>query len=396
VTCDQYRTLARGHITRWLQVAPYRSQRSRVVCKTRTSAGSAEFGSNRNTTADLLDIDAAFHWLCHQRRDWPADADIWDLRFRWLTERRAVQQALHRGEYRFEPLSRMTKADGEVLHVWSARDALVLKAMVMVLQDRLPVSKRCTHVKGHGGAKAAVRAVRDRLGDNAFVMRTDVKGYYDNIDQHRMLDRLARYVKDRTVLNLLWQAMRRSVTWGGLYRDCERGISRGCPLSPLLGGFFLHELDVEMARQDVFYVRFMDDILILSPTRWRLRRAVKAVNAGLASLGLDKHPDKTFIGRVEKGFDFLGYHFHPSGLQPAGATWEKFVAHLTRLYEQQRVTRSDAVGTYVRRWLGWLCGGLDNGSDPADLRGLLRYPTDPSELGAAPPHPPHHQQRNCQ
>ncbi len=55
-------------------------------------------------------------------------------------------------------------------------------------------------------------------------------------------------------------------------------------------------------------VRFMDDILVLAPTRWKLGRAVKAVNEVLASLRLEKHPDKTFIGRIERGFDFLGYH----------------------------------------------------------------------------------------
>ena len=33
----------------------------------------------------------------------------------------------------------------------------------------------------------------------------------------------------------------------------------------------------------------------------------------LNDLSLDKHPDKRFIGRVEKGFDFLGYHFSRHG-----------------------------------------------------------------------------------
>ena len=132
-------------------------------------------------------------------------------------------------------------------------------------------------------------------------MRTDMKGYYDNIDQYRMIERLGRHVKERPVLNLLWQVMRSTVTWGGLYRDCERGISRGRPLSPLLGAFFLYELDVEMSRQDVFYVRFMDDILVLAATRWKLRRAVKTVNAMFGSLGLEKQPDKTFIGRIKRG-----------------------------------------------------------------------------------------------
>ena len=64
-----------------------------------------------------------------------------------------------------------------------------------------------------------------------------------------------------------------------------------------------------MEKSGLFHVRFMDDILVLTPSRWKLRRAVDAVNEMLARLGLDKHPDKTFVGRIEKGFDFLGYHF---------------------------------------------------------------------------------------
>ena len=90
------------------------------------------------------------------------------------------------------------------------------------------------------------------LPRNTFVFRTDARGYYEHIDQHRMLEQLARYAKDRTLLNLLWQAMRRSVTWGGLYRDCERGISRGCPLSPLLGAFHLYQLDRAMEHSGLF------------------------------------------------------------------------------------------------------------------------------------------------
>jgi hypothetical protein len=236
------------------------------------------------TLASDTVIDAAYHWLCQQRRHWPADTEIWDLRFHWPGEKHRIQQALLRGKYRFNALSRITKANGETIHVWSSRDALVLKALANVLADHLPVCKCCTHVKGHGGAKGAVRAVQKHLPKHSFVLRTDVKGYYDNIDQYRMMERLGRYVQERPVLNLLWQVMRRTVTWGGLYRDCERGISRGCPLSPLLGAFFLYELDLEMGRQDVFYVRFMDDILVLAETRWKLRRAAKTVNVPIPRL----------------------------------------------------------------------------------------------------------------
>jgi len=56
-----------------------------------------------------------------------------------------------------------------------------------------------------------------------------------------------------------------------------------------------------------------------------------------ASRGLDleKHPDKTFIGRIARGFDFLGYHFGPEGLAMAARTIEPFVERALRLYEQE-------------------------------------------------------------
>ena len=58
----------------------------------------------------------------------------------------------------------------------------------------------------------------------------------------------------------------------------------------------------------------MDDILILAPSRWQLRRAIATMNGVLADLGLEQHPDKTTIGPVARGFDFLGYTYSAAGL----------------------------------------------------------------------------------
>src|SRR5262249_40938587 len=82
-------------------------------------------------------------------------------------------------------------------------------------------------------------------------------------------------------------------------------------------GNYLLDLERAFERTGLFYVRFMDDIVVLAPTRWRLRAAVRQVQQTLTTLGLATHPDKTFIGRVERGFDFLGYHITPHGLSVA-------------------------------------------------------------------------------
>ncbi len=228
-------------------------------------------------TSDAV-LDAAYAWLFHRRRDYPVDADVWSFRWHWPGEKRRIRTDLLAGDFRFGLLDRITLKVGSNIDLWSARDALVLKALAIVLADVLPVSPCCTHVKGHGGATAAVRQVMAGLGDNRFVLRTDVKSYYASIDHVLLMDRLARHIDDRATLNLLGQYMRRTAERGGSFWDHERGISLGCPLSPLMGAFFLDELDRRMERTGLFYVRFMDDILVLAPTRWKLRRAVKAVN----------------------------------------------------------------------------------------------------------------------
>jgi hypothetical protein len=141
----------------------------------------------------------------------------------------------------------------------------------------------------------------------------------------------------------------------------KSGIALGCPPSPVLGSFFLHELDVHFEESGLFYIRFMDDILVPAPTRWKLRRAVKMVNQALDALRLEKHPEKTFIGRVEKGFDFLGYHLRPGRIEVCRDTLRRFAQHALRLYEREHgPSESQALlGEYVRRWAAaGLCASL--------------------------------------
>ena len=48
-------------------------------------------------------------------------------------------------------------------------------------------------------------------------------------------------------------------------------MSLGSPLSPLMGTLYLKRLDDRMAKLGCFYIRYMDDWVILAPTRWKLR-----------------------------------------------------------------------------------------------------------------------------
>ncbi|RQQ99110.1 reverse transcriptase domain-containing protein, partial [Burkholderia stagnalis] len=109
-------------------------------------------------------------------------------------------------------------------------------------------------------------------------------------------------------------------------------------------------------------VRYMDDFLIFAKTRWQLRKAVKQLNQFMDSYGFEQHPDKTFIGKVDKGFDWMGFLFTAQGCTAvAPRALANHLAKLRRLYEQaRRLTenqRRQRVAEYRRRWLAWLQTG---------------------------------------
>ncbi len=95
--------------------------------------------------------------------------------------------------------------------------------------------------------------------------------------------------------------------------------------------------------------------VVIAPTRWKLREAIRNVNRTLNMQSVEKHPDKTFIGKVEIGFDFLGYFMKPGSVMVAVNTLTKFVLHVSRLYEQG--ADKGRIGKYVIHWCRWAMAG---------------------------------------
>jgi len=138
-------------------------------------------------------LETAFDWLCKRRVNYAHSADVWNVRFRWAEIKVQLQRDLLGGQYRFSPLRRI-QPHGECIELWNALDALVLKALAIVLNRRLDLARSCYHLTGKDGeekrgAKAAVRRICSRLSENQFVFRSDVKSYYASIDHGVLLAR---------------------------------------------------------------------------------------------------------------------------------------------------------------------------------------------------------------
>ncbi len=249
--------------------------------------------------------------------------------------------------------------DGRCFAWWGPRSRRLLCLSLYTLRDQLKnvLSFHCRHVKGRGGLKGAVRELARRVGSFRFVARFDIAAYYDSMQHETIMGLLDTAGVDETLRSVVQQYLALPDL-----NQTGRGMVAGGSLSPLLGALYLLPLDNTMHRHVVtgriHYVRYMDDIIILAKTRWHLRAAIRSLNEAIASVGLCLHQEKRFVGRMDKGFDFLGYQIHPSRrLRPSAESLRCLVVRAGRLYEQ-----GDDIGRlrqYVTRWTPWLWGALD-------------------------------------
>lgn len=105
------------------------------------------------------------------------------------------------------------------------------------------------------------------------------------------------------------------------------GISRVCALRPLIGAALLHHIDGDFAslnQEDNFYARYMGDFVLLTRTRWQLRRGIVRLADYFDAGGFERHPDKTQTGRNGtasagwvSGSGLRGRHRAPGTEQPS-------------------------------------------------------------------------------
>ena len=311
----------------------------------------SEVTSNQN-------LKSAFSFICKARNNEHHNSDIWSVRRNWREVRTKIRNTLQNGQYQLSPVALFRcKTTGRYLTRWSSVDAIVLQAISFVISKIVgeQTDLRCTHIKGNGGLKGATTMVNDSLRQQAyrFVIKSDVANFYDSMDHQRVMDCCKTVIKDKKIQTIIAQYLNRVEVINAKHNLVEKGIAMGCPLSPLMGALILKSLD-KMLGLYYFYVRYMDDWVILTRTRQQCRRLVKKMHEIMHRLKFKLAIDKTYIGKIENGFDFLGYRFNHKGIVGlAKKTIHNFISRLRVLYEQNATDLR--IAQYVRRWMRCFC-----------------------------------------
>jgi group II intron reverse transcriptase/maturase len=145
-----------------------------------------------------------------------------------------------------------------------------------------------------------------------WVVETDIANCFEAIPHDRLMTAVEERVVDRHILKLLRALLRAGVMEEGTVRRRTSGTPQGGVISPLLCNVYLHRLDRDwQARGCGVLVRYADDLVVMCSSQAEARRALAALEAVLAELGLDLKQAKTRIVHLAEGgegFDFLGFH----------------------------------------------------------------------------------------
>jgi RNA-directed DNA polymerase len=247
----------------------------------------------------------------------------------------SLQEELKNGEYQPQPVERVwiPKPGSQELRplgVPVVEDRVVEMAVRNVIE---PILEKTFAEHSYGfrpgrGAKDALRRVVQLLDEgNGWVVDADIKGYFDNIPQDKLMAALAEHISDGKVLELIEKFLKKGVMERGKgWQPTELGTPQGAVISPLLANVYLNGLDHLMERQGREMIRYADDFVILCTSRKEAEEALAEVRKWMEPAGLTLHPIKTRIVNATEagGFDFLGYHFERGYRWPRTKSREKF------------------------------------------------------------------------
>jgi len=192
-------------------------------------------------------------------------------------------------------------------------DRWVQQAMLQILE---PVFDPTFHTSSHGfrkrrGAASAIAEAKGHLETGCrVVVDIDLSKFFDRVHQQRLLSRLGQRVQDPRILDLVRRMLKAKVVLpDGMRVSTETGTPQGGPLSPLLSNIVLDELDWELERRGLRFVRYADDFEVFVRSKRAGRRVMASIRRFLERrLRLLVNEEKSAITRPED-VHFLGFRF---------------------------------------------------------------------------------------
>jgi retron-type reverse transcriptase len=239
--------------------------------------------------------------------------------------------------YKYSPymeklISKGRNKNPRVISIPTIKDRIVLYVLKETLHRIFPkcVNNQLVNVK----IKELAYVISSKKTGS--IIKIDLKGFYDSINQQILLDKINAGIKSDFFLSLIEKAITNPTVPKKYAKDDKDsyyqylGIPQGLAISNILANIYLNDFDGNISKHCEYYYRYVDDILIIYDGDKSKGLYIKIKN-DLQRIGLNLNSEKTRVLKIDEPFDFLGYRIKKCSLTIKAESIQKHVNSLFAL-----------------------------------------------------------------
>lgn len=304
----------------------------------------------------------------------------------------SIKQSILERSYKPAPVRRVEipKPNGGVrqLGIPTVVDRTLQQSIVQVLT---PIFEAEFQENSYGfrpgrSCEQAVLKLMEYLNEGyEWIVDIDLEKFFDNVPQDKLMSYVGRVIHDPDTESLIRKYLKSGVMENGMYAATELGTPQGGNLSPLLSNVMLNELDKELLKRELHYVRYADDCIIAVGSSASATRVMHTITRWIEQkLGLKVNATKTHVCRPSK-LKYLGFGFYKSPqtkqwtARPHKSSLEKFQRKLKKLCKRSwSISMTDRIAmlnSVMRGWINYFAiGAMKSRMEKIDehLRTMLR------------------------
>lgn len=197
------------------------------------------------------------------------------------------------------------------LGIPSVLDRLIQQSILQVLQPMFdPTFSEHSYGfrPGRNAHQAVCEAQRYIQGGKRIVVDVDLEKFFDRVNHDVLMGKLGKRITDKRMLGLIRRYLEAGIMVNGVVMERYEGTPQGGPLSPLMANVLLDEVDRELERRGLSFVRYADDLNIYVGSQRAGEDAMQTLRRLYARLRLRINEAKSAVARPQDR-KFLGYSF---------------------------------------------------------------------------------------